>query len=527
MRPVRDLCILVGALLLSCCAPRSGRPVSFPTYDPFVSLQGDPGNALAGSAESSAPVGPATPSGPTPTRAPISVRLPSTSTSLNSSSPTPDSPHAVATIRAAPAQHFVQPGETLGMIARQYGLSLAQLQSANGITDPNILDVGMLLVVPPPDPTGVGPSRKIIPDSELVYGPASAIFDTRDFVWARGGYLAAYMEEVGDEVLRGDEIVTRIARNYSVNPRLLLAIIEHSSGWLTEASARPMDYPLGWQDPYRMGLYLQLGWAADTLNRGYYLWKANAISAWVLADGTAVPIEPTINAGTAALQHYFAQLHPRDAWEAQLQPTGFSKTYEELFGDPFDLAVEPLVPAGLRPPDLQLPFEFGDTWSFTGGPHGGWDTGSAWAALDFGPPGDTASCAASTTWIAAIADGLVIRSEHGAVLQDLDNDGFEGTGWVVLYMHVDSGERVRAGTYLYGGQRVGHASCEGGLSNGTHVHIARRYNGEWIPADGVLPFTLDGWVSGGNGIEYDGWLRRGGQVVEAWDGVNPANQIGR
>jgi hypothetical protein len=32
------------------------------------------------------------------------------------------------------------------------------------------------------------------------------------------------------------------------------------------------------------------------------------------------------------------------------------------------------------------------------------------------------------------------------------------------------------------GDRIGHPSCEGGAANATHVHIARRYNGEWIPA---------------------------------------------
>ena len=65
------------------------------------------------------------------------------------------------------------------------------------------------------------------------------------------------------------------------------------------------------------------------------------------------------------------------------------------------------------------------------------------------------------------------------------------------------------------------------MSNGTHVHLARKYNGEWIPADGDLPFDLDGWISSGSGIEYDGFLTKGDQVVEAWDGRNELNQIQR
>jgi murein DD-endopeptidase MepM/ murein hydrolase activator NlpD len=90
----------------------------------------------------------------------------------------------------------------------------------------------------------------------------------------------------------------------------------------------------------------------------------------------------------------------------------------------------------------------------------------------------------SDLWVTAVADGYIVRAGDGSVVQDLDNDGYEQTGWTVLYMHIDSNERVEAGAYVYAGDRIGHPSCEGGISNATHLHIARRYNGEWIPADG-------------------------------------------
>jgi murein DD-endopeptidase MepM/ murein hydrolase activator NlpD len=202
-------------------------------------------------------------------------------------------------------------------------------------------------------------------------------------------------------------------------------------------------------------------------------------------------------------------------------------TYQQFFGYPFDYALEPLLPPDLTPPDLQLPFETGVEWAYTGGPHGGWGDGSAWAALDFAPPGSALGCVQSDAWVVAMADGLIIRSENGAVVQDLDSDGLEQTGWTVLYMHIESRDRVPSGVYIQAGDRIGHPSCEGGVSTGTHVHIARRYNGEWIPADQEMPFVLDGWVSIGNGIEYDGLLQRGGKSVEAWNGRSPENSIKR
>jgi murein DD-endopeptidase MepM/ murein hydrolase activator NlpD len=176
---------------------------------------------------------------------------------------------------------------------------------------------------------------------------------------------------------------------------------------------------------------------------------------------------------------------------------------------------------------MQLPFEKGQIWSFTGGPHGGWGSGSAWAAIDFAPPGEVLGCVQSDAWITAVADGVVLRAENGAVIQDFDNDGLEQTGWTLLYMHVETRDRVRPGTFLTAGDRIGHPSCEGGVSSGTHVHLARRYNGEWIPADQDVPFIFDGWTTVGLGAEYDGYLTKDGQTIEAWDGRDSINEIQR
>jgi hypothetical protein len=126
-----------------------------------------------------------------------------------------------------------------------------------------------------------------------------------------------------------------------------------------------------------------------------------------------------------------------------------------------------------------------------------------------------------------VADGLVTRTGDGLVVLDLDLDGNEGTGWVVVYMHIESRDRVQPGTFLHANEPVGHPSCEGGLSSGTHVHMARKINGVWIAADGMVPFNLDGWISSGTGEEYVGSLTRAGMVVESFEGNSTINQIQR
>jgi len=372
-----------------------------------------------------------------------------------------------------------------------------------------------------------GPGFKIIPNSELVYSPASLLLNMDIYFKGKDSYLKNYQEEVKGEIRNGLEIVQIVAQDYSVNPRLLLALLEYQSGWVTRSVVDELDYPLRYYNEWNAGLYRQLTWTANELNRGYYLWRANALTQWTLVDGGVVGVNPKINAGTAGLQNYFAKLYTRDVWEYDVSEEGFFATYQSLFGYPFDYAIDPLLPANLSQPTLTLPFTRGEVWSFTGGPHGGWDTGSGWAALDFAAPGEPTGCAPADAWVLASAPGVVTRSDNGAVVLDLDGDGYEQTGWTLLYMHMGTDGRVKEGSKLDVGDRIGHPSCEGGLSNAAHLHFARRYNGEWIPADGRLPFNLDGWISSGAGVEYDGFLTRGDERVEAWDGQNALNEIRR
>lgn len=516
---------------VTACTQSKVEAVSFPTYDPFLPIvQSTETRAanVATATTTSTPLPPTNTREPTPSRVPVTISPVFTPINLQVAlTPTPDSFRVLPTPRQESTQYVVQSGDTLGDIAMNYDISLDTLMSANNITNADQLEVGQVLNVPAPNPVGDAPAFKVIPDSELVYGPASIYFDIASFIESQNGYLVDYQQDVNGVMMSGADIILLVAQNYSVNPRLLLALLEYQSGWVTNPQPFNSSYPMGLLNEGHYGLYRQLTWAANGLNRGYYLWRANAISTVVLNDGSIAPLDPSINAGTAAIQYFFSDLDDRATWEVDSGPTGLLLTYYVFFGNPFEYAIEPLVPGSLEQPDLTLPFDYGETWYFTGGPHGGWDAGSAWAALDFAPPGDNSGCLPSPLWAKAMADGPVVRASNGALVQDLDNDGYEQTGWVILYMHIAGEGRARAGDYLFTGENVGHPSCEGGVSNATHVHLARKYNGEWIAADGPLPFNLDGWISSGDGYEYDGFLKRGFQTIEAWDSASEINQISR
>ncbi|MCX6080731.1 MAG: LysM peptidoglycan-binding domain-containing M23 family metallopeptidase [Chloroflexi bacterium] len=529
--------ILIPILLLSACtrtAPvkNAGTPVAVPTVfnaKPIIPTGVSIQTYLPPTRDPAAPINSPTPDGsmqafPTFTPLPDNASLQTT--------PTPGS-----------QTYTVESGDFPSSIAEKFGISTDELLAANSMGGDAVIYPGDSLIIPvstlpqPPSESGSAASAvassdyfKILPDSELIYGPLSSMLDVNTYIQQKGGYLAFYTQDVNGENLNGAQILIRVAHNYSVNPRLLLALLEYRAQWVTNPNPAPttIDTPIGYVDDFHQGLYRQLTWSADMLNQGFYRWKESQVQNWTLSDGTTVVPQPGINPGTAAVQHLFSKLDTQETWLYDTGPNGLYTTFNKLFGYPFDLAIEPLLPAGLTQPALSLPFQPGQVWQFTGGPHAGWDQGSAWAGLDFAPPGEPIGCAPSDAWVTAVAPGLILRADNGAVVQDLDGDGIEQTGWTILYMHIETRDRVQPGTTLKTGDKIGHPSCEGGLAAADHLHLARRYNGLWIPAaDPRLPFVLGGYVTSGNNVEYDGRLTGNGKVVEAWDGSNAINQIQR
>jgi LasA protease len=416
----------------------------------------------------------------------------------------------------APYVHFVQASETLDYIAATYDCSTNDIILENSLQDPNALHVGQRLVLPSLD-VPVGPSTPLLPDSEFVYGPSDVGFDVESFCRTRPGYLNSYEELVGTDMLNGPQIVELTARRYSVSPRLLLAMIEFESGWLDNPnpSGWASEHPLGATGEGQITLLYQLAWAADQMNKGYYDWKGRGRQIIDLLEGQHAQYDPDINAGTAAVQSFLAYNATWEEWQTICGegPDSFLVTYRGLFGDPFEGNSGPSLPSDLTQPDLRLPWETGLTWYLTGGPHGAWNEGSGWAAVDFITP-EELGCQMSAQWAVASAPGLVVRSDEGVVVIDLDGDGHEETGWNLFYMHVATEDRVPSGTRVDEGQRIGHPSCEGGYSTATHLHFARKYDGEWIPADGSCPLVLSGWTAHGR-ESYEGTMTRGEEVRTA------------
>ncbi|MEW6085161.1 MAG: hypothetical protein AB1607_11260 [Chloroflexota bacterium] len=419
--------------------------------------------------------------------------------------------------------YYAQNGDWLPAVANRFGVGLTEITSPKILPENGFLDTGTLLIIPDRLDRSVQytPNLQLLPDGEVVFSTSAVDFDIASYIKDAGGYLSTYREYLGSTGwMTGAAEVERIAYENSINPRLLLAILDFEARWVR---GEPVDdfhetYPLGYENFRNKGMFLQLAWAINQLSTGYYGWRAGTISELTFLDGTTYRLEPSLNAGTVAIMYYFSQLHSLNEWLRIMdQTSGFPSFYANMFGDPWSRAdtAGVIFPPALTQPEMVLPFEMNTNWAFTGGPHSAWESHGPLAAVDFAPAADKSGCAVSDKWIIAMAPGLVVRSGNGIVVLDLDGDGHEQTGWNILYLHVANRGRVALGEWVEQNQRIGHPSCEGGISTGTHTHVARKYNGEWVTAAGPIPWVMSGWTVIDGEKPYLGKLVKGNQVITA------------
>lgn len=509
-------------LLLSACQPSEGR---------IVYVTATPGAVSDIVSELPTEIGPVLPTAETPNE--------TTNTS--------------ATVAQAQREHVIQPGDTLTGIALANNTTVDTLMALNGLDNPDIISVGQALKLPEL-PSQLTPEFKIIMDSLLVRGPGSAAFNVEAFINTQPGYIRMASDTVPTrladgsartETLDAAAVVNRVSLEFGVDARLLLALLEYRAQWLSNQNPAEalMSHPMISEEDSgtidRSGLYRQLAWTANEVSRGYYGWKYDNWIVLEFEDGQRLSYNTTLNAATVGLQHFLHLNRDMTSWLRDVSPDGFFQIYAGYFGNPAALdRGAPVPPGELVQPLLTLPFSQGEVWYFTGGPHGGWGNGSAWGAVDFAPPDDRTDgvfCYTSEFWVNAVAPGIIARSGNGVVVLDLDGDGDETTGWTVIYLHIAEEGRVGQGATVNAGDRIGHAACEGGFSTATHIHITRRYNGEWLPIDcrrcrdgvNISPFIMGGWQFGStNNQEYQGYMQMGQELRQAEQGRNnPINRI--
>ena len=215
-------------------------------------------------------------------------------------SPTfPPTPTIGVTEEVESLLYEAQPGDTLWTVAVRFGVLPEDIESPDPLPgERGLIDPGQFLIIPHRLET-TGPNQRLIPDSELVFSPHATDFDASAFAGSQGGYLAQYKEIVDGTWISGPEVLAHVARDNSINPRLLLALLEYRSGWVTNPEAprgEAFEYPMGIIDERIPGLQRQLTWVANELGNGYYGWRAGTLTMIALQDGTSIRLAPDLNA---------------------------------------------------------------------------------------------------------------------------------------------------------------------------------------------------------------------------------------
>lgn len=447
-----------------------------------------------------------------------------TETPVSSSSKTTEDPVRARRPKYMPGElveYFAMDGDTLSALESRFNTTEQEIRAANPILPEHVttLPQGLPMQIPIYYRSGWGSSYKILSDAQFVNGPADKGFSARSYTDRQPGWFKYYNTWSDSRNMRGGELIDYIADSYSISPKLLLAMLQYLTGALTDPvyrddfnSSSVLRFP---GDRYKT-LSSQLNQVADFLNDHYYSYKAGQFSEYELQDGSLIRIDPWLNACSAALQAYFARFFSASEYYQAIGPNGFVRVYKEMFGDFPPVEEYPAhLPGSLEQIEMRLPFKDGEAWTYTGGPHTAWGSLHPYAAIDFAPPTNQHGCFVSYSEVIAPHSGIIVRKGTGMAMLDMDGDGDERTGWVLLMLHLKTESIPPLGTYLEEGDFIGHPSCDGGTSSGTHVHLARKYNGEWIPAGGVIPLNMDNWVAEYGKVKYEGILRRYSSYVIA------------
>jgi LysM domain/Lamin Tail Domain len=98
----------------------------------------------------------------------------------------------VPTRRTTAVNYTIKAGDSLSMIAANFGISTSALMQANGLTNPNLLTVGQVIVIPPPDLTS---------SASVVATPATAVPPVAPILKISAILRSASASSVGEMVI--------------------------------------------------------------------------------------------------------------------------------------------------------------------------------------------------------------------------------------------------------------------------------------------------------------------------------------
>ncbi len=358
------------------------------------------------------------------------------------------------------------------------------------------------------------PRAQIIDDERFFYAENFYAQQIQQFLDTQPGPLKSFRAVLGDREQSFAEILSSRTVLYSLNPQVVLVLIEQQSGLITRADVGPeeLDWALDYhgEDEQWRGLLPQMRWATRELHRAQRDYPA--APELIYADASHSPVPPGLGLGGYAIARVLAATTSAAELPAKLEGSSgsFVDAFTRLFGDPTEIAGKPHQPAD---PFLSLPLDRmypitsfydhdapflqqsgsiltyrGDdspTLSYDG--HDGWDYAAA-------PPTPVLAAAGGTVVFAGSADD---NCGARAVIVD------HGNGYRTLYWHLDE-VHAQVGPVERGAQlgTVGASGC----ATGPHLHFQVQFLGrDTDPYGWCGPGGKNPWAAHPAGTD-DRWL---------------------
>ncbi|WP_238613393.1 peptidoglycan DD-metalloendopeptidase family protein [Candidatus Oscillochloris fontis] len=375
------------------------------------------------------------------------------------------------------------------------------------------------LIPTPIPPTAIPIPRDALFDPQrLNYAHNFSTPEIQALLEERGSPLATVRIQVGERSQRFTDVLVGLSSLYSINPKLLLALMHYHAGLLNAGTNDNLAWAMGYQGDggNRRGIYSQLRWAAREIRaamREYTLRNPNdPPPPLVFADGTRQPVSADIAFSRYVLARVLAPTTNPGGLGSRLE--GLLNTYARIFGDPREPPTDwPALaqPFMVQPMttifpvtsffDHDAPFlrENGGIDTFWGrhetdiafayDGHTGWD-------YAMGPPDAILAAAAGNVTFAGNSDDGCPTPAKAVIID-------HGNGYRTLYWHLHR-ISVEAGQQVAAGEQIGIAG-DSGCANGAHLHFQVQYLGRDVDPYGWCGTNPDPWATQAAG-QVSVWL---------------------
>jgi DNA-directed RNA polymerase subunit K/omega len=337
-----------------------------------------------------------------------------------------------------------------------------------------------------------GPVAESITASKLVYTPEEMF----------GFNIDRYLAKRAPHLRSQSEVISHWAGYSSISPKVLIALMEQQSGVVTRARIRgnAMARPFG-KLSRQNGFNNQVRDVAQQLQMIVDSQRNAAVAA--KAQGKAFISENP-------LQVLYSKAGESASSAAVLGDAQFSSTYAALFNERLSAKVAPdLVSEKITANasfstgivNMRLPFPKGESW-WVGPAHASNGANNAtMSSLDMNKGSNSWGDSQANNKVTASANGTFKR--HSSCSAEI----IHAEGWSTTYYHmanlqIADGASVLKGTYIGNpAKSKTQALCDGGSSDGPHVHWSLKQNGAYHTLDGL---PISGYlVSAKSTISYD------------------------